>query len=262
MYNTNDFGGFPLSIEANVNVKVKTSKGKLKQDISKHNKATSNLTEGVVRFLRGEFTSSYVSKDIPNIGNNFNLADQFIPSHIGIGNIGVVNGETADAVVYNSNGVDNPSYSDKALRREILPKTLNRPKITKSVKSDASLSETYSLMVSGMYQFNQKIEDFGFKFASQPTRDVPYFIENGIRKYTITEVGLFSGDFSNINSKLLARVLLDANTPIVVGQNDFLIVNWQLGVYSLDDTIANEESNQYKYITHVVTPSNIQWENH
>ena len=50
--------GYPFRVEANVSARVIGPNKKVKQNIEKHNMATANLTEGVVKFLRGEFTES------------------------------------------------------------------------------------------------------------------------------------------------------------------------------------------------------------
>ena len=67
--------------------------------------ATANLTEGVVKFLRGEFTESYISGLIPNIGNDFNVADQYIPAYMGMGVAGVGYNDDRSAIkVTNATG--------------------------------------------------------------------------------------------------------------------------------------------------------------
>ena len=134
--------GYPFRVETNVNAKVVGPNRELKQNIDKHNMATANLTEGVVKFLRGEFTESYISGLIPNIGNDFNVADQYIPSYMGIGVAGLSYSDNLqDLVITNTTGFA-PSYADQALISEILPVTKpGRAIVSKSVRSNGVLSQ-------------------------------------------------------------------------------------------------------------------------
>lgn len=367
--------GYPFRVETNVNAKVVGPNRKLKQNIDKHNMATANLTEGVVKFLRGEFTESYISGLIPNIGNDFNIADQYIPAYMGIGVAGI--GPTTDgrglALTYASGYA--PSYADQGLISEILPMAKpGRALVSKSVRSNGTLSQAASLILSTAYHFEDQAEsqtfslaptdepvfknqkfyladslypgrnisqriktitprtagwdyymvtetseiegtratsiitytrqvktrsndtvsetievlhvdyntgiltvlpdeftfttglditydpvNFDFIYADGSAATVPFINEAGSleRTYYISELGLFSGDISNDNSKLLARVMLDEDTPMVISEGDYVLIDWQIGVYALDDalyvddmeTATSEESSTLKYIT-------------
>lgn len=368
--------GYPFRVETNVNAKVVGPNRKIKQNIDKHNMATANLTEGVVKFLRGEFTESYISGLIPNIGNDFNVADQYIPAYMGMGIAGVGYNDDRSAIkVTNATGYA-PSYADTALIDEILPMAKPcRAQVTKSVRSNASLSQAAALILSTAYHFedaaetqtysiaasetiytkgtefylseslypgkniNQRIKsitprtagwvylntteanestqtlatgiiyyeeitttksneqittkipvlsvdfstgimtlipdefvfsteltitydpvNFDFIRADGSTAELPFTSEGLLRTYYISELGLFSGDFNNKNSKLLARVLLDPDTPMQITEGDYVLITWQIGVYALDDSLyvddietadenLGEESSTLKYIT-------------
>lgn len=352
--------GYPFRVEANVNARVIGPNKKIKQNIEKHNMATANLTEGVVKFLRGEFTESYISGLIPNIGNDFNIADQYIPAYMGMGCIGVSKDDSGNLLVTPGSHMA-PSYADTQLLREIVPlSNPSRAIVSKSVRSNTLLSQASTLMISAAYHFEDPAEaqrfyiepqtevhkndklyisstvfpgerqlqriksvqpmtagwsvetnvplseadgyrgslhliytnpdkldtevlelnldtgvltaltdftfitglelyydpiNFDFKFTDS-LEPVP-FMQNGMtRTYYITELGLFSGNLSNDQSKLMARVVLDPETPLIIDENDYVVITWQIGVYALEDALYEEditgdvvETDTYKYVT-------------
>lgn len=276
--------GQALDVNVNVFVRVVDKHGRIVQEVSKHNKATNNMTEGIIRFLRGEFNNTFLRDHIDNIGLNEDLAREFIPTHIGIGNIGIDErtGKLSDSIS-NFPQIFEPSYSDKSLRSEILLyHNQHRALIQKSTKGDSYVSDTYALTVQGYYQFNQRLSskhtlvdldgiDFGdedkdvftFVFSSDRTREVPQYTEDesGLKCITVTELGLFSGDVDDNGSRLLARLLLDPETPLILSSDDTMIVNWQIGLYSLDDMInsAQQDSTDYDYQTRTTTFNELQW---
>lgn len=365
--------GYPFRVETNVNAKVIGPNREIKQNIDKHNMATANLTEGVVKFLRGEFTESYISGLIPNIGNNFNVADQYIPAYMGIGVAGVGYNDNLTGLEVSTASGFAPSYADKQLISEILPMARpGRAIVSKSVRSNASLSQAAALVISTAYHFedeaetqvfnieastesyrkgkqfylsdslypgkniNQRIKslsprtagwsymettaenestqtratgsiyytkltetksngvlsepievfsvdfntgtltlipetftftagltitydpvNFDFIYADGSSNTVPFISEGLKRTYYVSELGLFSGDINNDSSKLLARVLLDPETPMKISEGDYVVITWQVGVYALDDALyvddiesaEVEDSSTLKYIT-------------
>lgn len=244
--------GMPLDVDVNVDIKVKNNRGKLLQHIMKHNKATSNMTEGIVRFLRGEFNKTAITSSIATVGMHANEAQHYIPTYIGIGNIGV---RANNEIMYDAN--DDSQYSDTSLRREIFPykrdigdssgaNINSRISIARSTSSNSNLSDTYQLVISGYYQFNS---DFNFYYGNGKAVKEFATDKSGNKSFAITEFGLFSGNVDDYDAKLLARLLLDPKTPLIVDSTSTVIVNWTLGVYSLDDMILNTSKNSgYKYI--------------
>lgn len=271
------------ALDANVNVFIRVidKKGRVAQEVSKHNKATKNMTEGIIRFLRGEFNTTFLREfrdTINTIGDNSTMARQFIPTHMGIGNIGIEStGQIAENLT-SFNTIYEPSYSDKDLRSEILPYyNQHRVKIQKSTKGDSALSDTYALTIQGYYQFNQKSSldptlvdqhndqlapENPFKFCYKNDRqlEVPQFIEpsSGLKCITVTELGLYSGDVDDSGSRLLARLLLDPETPILLTSDDTMIINWQIGLYSLNDMLMDRSADDYKYQT-ITMSDGVSW---
>lgn len=257
--------GMPLDVDVNVDIKVKNNRGKLLQHIMKHNKATSNMTEGIVRFLRGEFNKTAITSNIATVGTHANEAQQYIPTYIGIGNIGV---HKNNEVKYDAN--DDSQYSDKSLRREVFPykreigqtedgpNINSRISISRSTSSNSNLSDTYQLVISGYYQFsnNFKLYYGNGKEVTECTVD-----SSDRRSYAITEFGLFSGNVDDYNAKLLARLLLDPETPLIIDSTSTVIINWTLGVYSIDDMILNTSKNSgYKYIQKTTTAEDVNFD--
>lgn len=260
--------GFPLDMNVNVDVKVVNSKGRICQHIQQHNKATANMTMGIVKFLRGEFNKT--SLNIDNIGYDADSAANYIPSYIGIGNIGTSGGIKSVPAYAES---DYAQYNDISLRSEIFkfysPNNSDnhenhRFKIERSVRADSSLSDTYSLKISSTVKFNSKFEFYDNISSNR----INYIDEtehadstyNTTNRIIITELGLFSGDVGNSNSKLLARMLLDSDTPIILDSTSTMIINWTIGVYSIDDKIQQKSFMDYDYTERETEYSNIIWE--
>lgn len=350
-----DTTGLPLDIGVNVNVKVVNRYGKIKNEINKHNKATINMTEGVCRFLRGEFNETFLT--LSTIGTRADQAKYYIPSYIGIGCAGY--NSQMSGVIYDD--TMNVQYTDISLRREIFPADLSeeleitknnccipiiennkcyikidrdfkngiitsvtnlsatvngnpysniefefdsqnnilevigpdkfivdlkgtqyfqssevtykykkqqshRMKIARSTSNSSSLIDTNSITISAYYQFRHNFKFFesnGTKLNPIHGINIGDSEHNG--EYIITELGLFSGDIDDSNSKLLARLLLDSETPIYLDKNSTLIINWTLGVYSLDDQLFRQKSSNeyydYDYVKRETNVSGVQWQN-
>lgn len=268
MSSTNNLtnSGLPLDLNVNVNIRLFNGKGKLVQQINKHNKATRNMTEGIIKFLRGEFNSTE-TRNISSVGYDVANAKSYIPTHIGFGNTGTIfstqnlEHKSSDPIYLES---DYPQYSDNALRSEIFKfnevdgiQENHRQPITRSTCVDSYSSDTYSLQLSTTINYTHN-----FKFYSNSSNEpILYYNseEYGETKIIITELGLFSGDIDDGHSKLLARMLLDESTPLIIDKDSTVIVTWILGVYSVDDTMLQKPFNDYSYTEDVEVIQDIQW---
>lgn len=252
--------GFPLDLGVNVDIKVTNANGKLLQRVTQHNKATSEMTSGIVRFLRGEFNNTLL--DINTIGSHADQAKYYIPSFISFGNVGTDRGKSLP--VYDSN--DNSQYSDSALLSEIFKYSEinnqhenHRLPILRSTYGSSKLSNAESLMLSTTVNFMG--DNFSFYYSNGDQVDYLTGTEDN-PKYAISEIGLFSGDTTDYNSKLLARLLLDSTTPLVLDKTSIVIINWTIGVYSIDDKMfaRNNLVEDYKYEERDTVVSNAIWE--
>ena len=265
--------GLPLDMTVNVDIRVSNSKGELTQWIQKHNKATANMIEGIVKFLRGEFNDTRLN--IGNVGSNASIAHCYIPSHIGFGDFGVMYNKGAQFEI----DYDNQNYatiSDINLNREIFKanfkgansnktgrQTNSRLKIQRSTNGATMHADTYSLVVSSIINYSG--DNFSF-YRVRGDKVENYFDENlpeakdNQNIYVITELGLFSGDVSDSDAKLLARLVLDPETPLVVSKDSTVVINWILGVHSIDDMTLRSRSQEYNYGVRE-TNVDIKWEN-
>ncbi len=191
-----------IDMPVNVRALILDKHGNIKQEVVKHNKATRNMTEGIIRFLRGEFTETFVrdfKPTINNIGYDKDKAREFIPTHIGIGNIGINRNSGSECGKIDStftesdsnnfyNTIYSPSYSDTCLRSEILPYyNRHRSLIQKSVKGDSSASDAYELVVQGYYQFNQSLSTKD-TLVNDTIFDKTYFDNELGKTFTINEL--------------------------------------------------------------------------
>lgn len=263
---------FPLDMNVNVSIKVLNGKGEISQHIKKHNKATVNMTTGIIKFLRGEFSDTNLSVD--SIGHDVDSAKNYIPSYIGIGNTGT-GGGTLIRPIYNE--IDYAQYSDQSLRQEIFKyytdansnvRENHRFAIQRSTSGDSPLSDTFSLKLSTTINFSNKFE-FYTNYSDKRISYIGEVIganaeedENAIKnpKIIITEIGLFSGDVDDLDSKLLARMLLDEESPLIIDSTSTVIINWVIGIYSIDDMMLRKDFTDYNYTENERVFTEIIWE--
>lgn len=113
--------GVSLSANSNVTIYVKDKYGKIIRRSQIHNKATVALTEGLLRFLEGDFTPSKTSKGI-NRNYNADEAMSYLPAEIRFGNVGVELNHTSDPPVLlgvNSSGFKVPTFYETKLQQEL-----------------------------------------------------------------------------------------------------------------------------------------------
>lgn len=113
--------GTSLSTNSNVTIYVKDKYGKVVRRSQIHNKATINLTEGILRFLEGDFTPSKTSKGI-NQNYNADEAMRYLPAEIRFGNIGVelIHDVNPPVLVgINPNVFKVPTFYDTKLQQEL-----------------------------------------------------------------------------------------------------------------------------------------------
>lgn len=73
-----------VDLDCNVNIKVLNSQRRVIRNTSVHNKATVNMVDGILRFMKGDFTrTSYSNALAPDDGSHY------LPSQIRFGRIGV-----------------------------------------------------------------------------------------------------------------------------------------------------------------------------
>jgi hypothetical protein len=215
--------GANLDIQSNVRVIVYNKEHRIKQQIEKHNKAGVALIQGILKFLRGEFNPSNISNEL--IAHNVNGAKIYIPAYVNFGCGGLsISGSGSSKVI--TNNVQPTSYYDTMLQRELvdIEHDFNRLPISKSelgtsASADNGILNLVTYIPAGHYT--------NMPGSPAVSDDVAY----------LTEVALYSNIFNGYKSnlgKMLARVTFDEE-PIQQTEEDIILVQWNLGVISIDD---------------------------
>lgn len=227
-----------LSIESNVNIKVRNQYGVVVRDSSIHNKATNTMVEGLVRFLQGEFNRSHFNNQEAYVTNN--EADKYIPGYIKFGNVGVKMKDRSTSIpklkAIEYSQMKKPTFDDIALQDKIkfdYPGVGNMEllKLTTSTVTtfddpNSSMGLLLQLFIptgdmvgfgSGedrqYYIDNVVNEIIGEGSSSSDTGNgwVYYDFDKGEYATIFTEMGLYSGQ-----GALLARVLFD--DPVIIDE--------------------------------------------
>lgn len=250
-----------VDLDCNVQVKFLDRHGKVLRTSYKHNKATVNLVDGILRFLKGDFSDTEYNK-----GNNTpDEAEIYIPVRAGFGRIGV-------KILESQNPIDRRfDFIDKD---EFVTPTFDSISLQEPVEfSDYTLLRFKRVSQVG-YTDNNNAECLEFSLYINPGKLVGYLDnqEDGTKVFKpydwtyynpknqeyetmLTEIGLFSS--SNI---LLARVLFDGdvtkeeyfdtegisqgyypvfskpndeNNPITQSESTTIVLTWRVGIVSV-----------------------------
>ena len=55
--------GIGFAVDANVHIEVISPQNVIRQQIDKHNRATHHMLDGILSYIRGDFTTSYRQLD-------------------------------------------------------------------------------------------------------------------------------------------------------------------------------------------------------
>lgn len=198
----------------NVRIIKYNSKHELKSIIDVHNKANATLIQGILKFLRGEFTPSNITNNI--ITHNPSDAKLYIPSYMNFGNGGlsIVNEQII-------NNVQPTSFYDNILQNELINSELGRLPVSKSEVGTSNGNDSGILRITTYVP-----EGYYTKIGAGTHNGIAY----------LTELGLFANNFSGsagVTSKLLARVTFD--TPIQQQSDEIILVQWSIGAISIND---------------------------
>lgn len=229
-----------VNLDSNVQVKYLDRSGKVLRISYKHNKATVNLVDGILRFLKGDFSDTEYNK-----GNNTpEEAEVYIPVRAGFGRIGVKIKEDQDPINRRFDFIDKNEF--------VLP-TFDSIRLQEPVEfSDYTILRFKRISQTG-YSDNNNAECLEFSLYINPGKLVGYTDEqeDGIKVFKpydwsyynpkldeyetmLTEVGLFSS--SNV---LLARVLFDGD---VVGEEFIGSDGTSKGQYPVFSNPSNEDN--------------------
>lgn len=259
--------GVNLSVNSNVTIRC-FEKQKLVQTRHCHNKATISMVQGILRFLKGDFTpSKYALNAIHDSG----AAVQYIPSEIKFGNVGVqINRSGARPILNRETPVDYgafvpPTFNAISLQEPFESQYLvNKTKfesadITSFDDTNNSMALLLQTFVPAKSLVGYQVGEIGEGSTYFQPYDWSYW--NGSLKHgqgewetMITELGLYS------NNSLLARVVLDGkvnvdetgkityedldypNNPIFQSESSSIVIEWRIGIISIgpNDTFITE----------------------
>lgn len=253
-----------VDVKGNVQIRYLDRHGKVIRETTKHNKATVNLVDGILRFLKGDFNSTVYRKISPTAPNE---AELYIPVRAAFGRVGVKITSADKPENRRFNYIDKnefvvPTFDSDRLQEEVVFQNdtdytlLKFSKVSQVGYTDNNNSECleFSLYINpGKLVGYNEDTPLGKKF-------VPYdwsYYNPEIQEYEamFTEVGLFSG--SNI---LLARVLFDGdvtsneyyneegesqgkypiledfsddNNPVIQSESTTIVLVWRIGIVSV-----------------------------
>lgn len=270
-----------VNLNSNVRVKYIDRYGKVIRESAKHNKATVNLVDGILRFLRGDFSTT-----IYNQGSiTPDEAEVYIPVRAALGRIGVkISDESQQTKDRRFSYIDRddfvtPTFDSHELQEEV---TFNNDtdytllkfrKIHQVGASDNNNSECleFILYLNPGKLVGYKRDVIDSKTKVTRTEFVPYdwsYYNPQTDEYEamFTEVGLFSS--SNV---LLARVLFDGkvgtseyfddqgvshgkypvfedpnseDNPIIQSESTTVVLTWRIGITSVgkNDTLVTQNT--------------------
>lgn len=288
-------GNAVVDLNCNVQVKVIDRHGKVIRTSQKHNKATINLVDGILRFLKGDFSNT----EYNNGDNTPDEAEIYLPVRAEFGRIGV---KMKESPILKDRRFDYVDYD------EMVQPTFDSIALQEPISfSDYTLLKFKRISQVG-YTDNNNAECLEFSLYINPGKlvgyneDTPegkefkpydwsyYNPEKDEFETMLTEVGLFSS--SNI---LLARVLFDGevrsetysdgttypsfvdinddDNPVVQSQSTTVVLVWRIGIVSVGKndefvTQSNLSTQQFSrqlseylltYISEVTGTSSGQW---
>lgn len=229
-----DITSMGFSILNNVEIQVIDKENKkIIKTVKTHNKATRNMVTGILRFIKGLFTSTTFNDDIMYDGT---VSKFYIPCCFNVGDGGVILDDNGKPKSLDENDdilrkvpeldpswTETVDYSSKNLVREF-DFSGKRDKIRKQLDT---LDDTPVADMDSLY----------FLCEVQPGQINPKY---GNERVFVTEVGLFSGEIPN-KGDLLAYIKLgnyDDNgttktNALYVRPGDTIVIKWVITIAAI-----------------------------
>lgn len=256
-----------VNIDSNVNIKVIDKNGVVKRNSDIHNKATVNLVDGLLRFLKGDFTKVFYSDSAaPEDGS------PYIPTQVRFGRVGVKlkTNETSgkrnfdyedrselSETVFSTSSLQEPCYQKFDELQSSDPVMFKFDKVRQVGYSDLNNSEclefsayiTPGTLVGKSYQEQDPDDPDKIRKVFKPYHYSYWNPEKNEYEAIITEIALTSD-----HGVLLARVLFDGKiktesnsqgtypvledpngefSPIIQSQSNTVVITWRLGIVSV-----------------------------
>lgn len=238
--------GFALDV--NVNIQVLDQTHTVRKEVNKHNRATKQMLEGMLGFLRGSFNTTNRQMDY-NAIERVHQARKYIPCYVGAGIYGI---KTKDGL---------PDYNESNRRIPPLIDGYNEDPLTWSRFTDTHLAQeidaTTRYEIGVLDEASLEIDNVvadSVQFVLGTDIAPNYFTSAAYGTSTdifITELGLFSTPIPN-DGNLLARVTLhDTYDPstgethneiLYVRPQDTIILRWTICLISLSDLSQSSDT--------------------
>lgn len=248
-----------MNLDTNVTILKIDKNGNVVQQVERHNKATVNLVDGILRFLQGHFsqTSYNATSRTPDLKSGA----QYLPVYVKFGNIGI---NVSEGILQGvGTAGTKPTFYQTDLQKELIFETVNNNvtttypneflinKIRQTTYGDSNNTETveFSLYINGgqLVGVNVTNPQGVTEFKPFTTSFNTGTEENPEWQNMISEVGLFSE-----SGNMLARVFLDGDVnvaegsytyvdpdnrfnPIAQGKDDTIVIIWRIGITSIGD---------------------------
>ena len=231
--------GFALDV--NVNIQVLDRTHTVRKEINKHNRATKQMLEGMLGFLRGDYNTTNRQMDYNSI-EKVHKARNYIPCYVGVGTYGI---RTIDGLPdYDVSNRRNPpleeGYNDDPLTWSRFTDTHLAKEVDATTRYEIGVLDEASLDID-----NVVVDSVQFVLGTEIAPN--YFTSAAYGTSTdifITELGLFSTPTPN-DGNLLARVTLHDTYDPVTGEThneilyvrpqDTIILRWTICLISLSD---------------------------
>ena len=244
--------GLEFVVDSNVHIEVMSPQNVITQTVDNHNKATQSMVEGLLRFIRGEFNTSYARTN-ENLILYKNDAKKYIPCFIGVGTGGILIDPATHLPAYDPNSRRKPPMElDVETGKSWWDADDNYVKFTDTkLYLEAVTKSRVQIGVLGEDETTDNISQVGdIKQIVFHTEVSPgYYSEiydTEPSDIFITEIGLFAS--SECDKKdLLARVILknlpeeDKTQILYVRPQDTIILRWTISIIALDDCSFTDE---------------------
>lgn len=250
-----------INLDCNVQVKVLDKNNRVIRTSKAHNKATVNLVDGILRFLRGDFSTT-----IYNQGNTTpSEAEVYLPVRAGLGRIGVKILEDSNPANRRFSYIDTeefvyPTFDSYSLQEPITVLDNNLLKFSRITQVGYTDNNNAECLEFSLYINPGKLVGYTEDQGTEGEVFVPYDWSywnpaTGEYEAMMTEVGLMSS--SNV---LLARILFDGevqaeeyynesgvsqgtypvltdpnddDNPIIQSESTTVVLIWRIGIVSV-----------------------------
>lgn len=231
--NTNNSNGIGFAIDSNVFIDVISPQNVIRQTVTKHNKATRAMVAGILRFLRGEFNTTFKQTDSNKIIYR-DEAKNFIPCYINIGTAGIRTAEDSEGYIL-------PDYSDS--QRSDPPLTEDWAnqyvKFSQTNLIQEANTPRYEISVLGRDVKDAYTTNIGdTEQIVLHTEVSPNYYSNIYGKPTdifVTEVGLYPSPTPNTDDMLAGVVLTKPEQVLYVRPQDTIVIRWIISIIALND---------------------------